>query len=312
MHYITQCLESIVHQSYSLLEVILIDDGSTDASGKICDEFAQKDNRIQVIHQINSGAAAARNTGLDVASGEYLAFVDSDDWLEKDAYEYLIEELQKEQADIVQSSYRTIYVNRQVDCLCRASGRVFDQTSYLLRFAEDWTCSLLWDKLYRRELLKDIRFETGHVIDDEYFTYQVVMNAQKVVCRDKIVYNYRMRSSGATNDPDHYERIVNDKLDYLTKRLDRISATYPLLTSAFCRHFLHMMIWISEDDNMTERALHHVQMVLRERWKQCRNSGEGWRTDLKLKKLMRSEPGEYLHNRTAKTGSEEITDVLFD
>ena len=307
--YLKQCLESIVRQTCHSLEIILIDDGSTDGSGCICDEYAGTDNRIQVIHQKNAGAAAARNAGLDVATGDYLAFVDSDDWLETDSFTYMLEELKKEQADIVQCSYRDIFINRQTDHICKVAGSSFDQVSYLARFTEDWTCSLLWDKLFRRDLFQDIRFETGHVIDDEFFTYQGVMHAGKVICRDKIVYNYRMRKSGATGNPEHSERIVEDKLDYLTKRLDAVTKAYPSLTETYNRHFLHMMIWLSEDSNISEQGIAQVQTILRKRWKQCRNSGEGWQTDRKLKKLMRSEPEALLKNKNVPT--EEI-DQLFE
>ena len=310
--YIEQCLESIVHQTYQSLEIILIDDETKDASGQICDEFAKQDCRIHVIHQKKAGAAAARNAGLNMATGDYLAFVDSDDWLEEDAFQYMLEELQKEQADIVQCSYRDIYVNRQTDCICKVSGHSFDRISYLARFTEDWTCSLLWDKLYKRELFDNIFFETGHIIDDEYFTYQGVMNAQKVICREKVVYNYRHRRSGATGNPKHYERIVADKLDYLTERLDRISFTYPSLAKTFNRHFLYMIIWLSEGNNMTLAGLERVQKVLRERWSQCKNSGEGWQVDRKLKKLMRSEPKRYLMSRKKQTDKKKETDILFE
>lgn len=310
--YITQCLESIIHQSYKHLEILLIDDGSTDTSGIICDEFAKKDKRIRVVHQKNAGAAAARNTGLDVATGAYLGFVDSDDWLEINALEYMLLELQKEHSDIVQCSYREIYVNRQVDCLCKVAGNDFDQLSYLARFTEDWTCSLLWDKLYKRELFDGIRFETGHVIDDEYFTYQGVMNAKKIICRDRIVYNYRMRKSGATGNPAHNERILDDKLDYLTKRLDRITEAYPSLNKTFNRHFLYMMLWLSEDSSITEQGLKHVQEVLRARWKQCRNSGEGWQVDLKLKKLMHLRLEKKFSSIKGQIEECQETDQLFE
>lgn len=310
--YIAQCLESVVQQSYASLEIILIDDGSTDASGQICDAFAVKDDRIRVIHQENAGAAAARNTGLDTATGEYLVFADSDDWLERDAYSYMLEELKKEQADIVQCSYRDIYVNKQIDQICKASGSSYDQVSFLARFTEDWTCGLLWDKLFKREVFKNIRFETGHIIDDEFFTYQGVMNAKKVICRDRIVYNYRMRRSGATGNPEHYEQIVTDKLDYLTKRLDKVTEAYPPLSKTYNRHFLYMMIWLSDDSNITEQGIEQIQTVLRERWKQCRNSGEGWRVDLKLKQLMRSKPHEYLENRTIQYDDKKERYQLFE
>lgn len=104
--YLSICIESVLSQDYSALEIILIDDGSTDESGKICDEYARNDKRIHVIHQNNSGAAAAKNMGLKAATGKYLSFVDSDDFLEPDAYSHMVQVIQENKADVVQCSYR--------------------------------------------------------------------------------------------------------------------------------------------------------------------------------------------------------------
>ena len=100
--YLIECLESIINQTYRDLEIILIDDGSTDKSGDICEEYAKKDDRIIVIHQSNQGSASAKNAGLRKASGEYLAFVDSDDFLQEDAYEFMVRQLEEYHADIIQ------------------------------------------------------------------------------------------------------------------------------------------------------------------------------------------------------------------
>ena len=110
--YLPQCVDSILHQDYPDLEVILIDDGSTDHSGEICDRYATADSRIRVIHQKNGGAAAAKNAGLRIAAGEYLSFVDSDDYLEPNVYGFMLETLLDNQADAVQFSFREVFRSR--------------------------------------------------------------------------------------------------------------------------------------------------------------------------------------------------------
>ena len=109
--YLPDCIENICAQTYSNLEIILIDDGSTDNSGILCDEYAKKDSRIKVIHQTNSGAASAKNAGLRAVTGEYLAFVDSDDYLELDAYEFMINKMQKHNVDIVRCGFQYVFVD---------------------------------------------------------------------------------------------------------------------------------------------------------------------------------------------------------
>lgn len=308
--YITKCLESLVNQTYQNLEILLVDDGSTDRSGSICDEFGGRDPRITVIHQKNAGAAAARNSALDRATGTYLTFVDSDDWVEPDAYSYMVEQLEKENADIIHCGFRDIYVGREEEHPCDIDVAESDQIAYLVRFTEDWTCGLLWNKLYKRKLFSGIHFETGHIIDDEYYTYQGVMNAQKVIFREKIVYNYRKRKSGAVGSAEHAERIVSDKLDYLSKRRDMIKQRYPELTKTFNRHLLFMLNWMASDSDISLKGLERIREKLRKEWKQCRFSGEGWRTDLKLLKLMRSDPRKTLDDWKTSDSTEKQDDLF--
>ena len=130
--YISQCLDSVCNQTNRDLEIILVDDGSTDASGKICDEYACHDKRIHVIHQKNSGAAAAKNAGLRVASGEYLSFVDSDDFLELNAYYYMIQIMQTQNADVVQCSYRDVFKNYVKDHILKDT--TLNQIDFLTLF----------------------------------------------------------------------------------------------------------------------------------------------------------------------------------
>lgn len=251
--YLSQCVSSILSQDYGDLEVILIDDGSTDPSGEICDQYAAKDSRVRVIHQKNGGAAAAKNAGLRLAAGEYLAFVDSDDYLEPGAYGFLMKTLLEAGADAVQGSFREIYRNRAEEQ--RISEETLEGFDYLLRFPKDFSCALLWNKLYRRALFDGVFFEEGHKIDDEYFTYQGFLQPRKVVRADRIVYNYRKRASSVMSSPESAERLVLDCLDSTTKRRRKILDTLPQLREPFDENYLDVIWYLSGNEGSTERTL---------------------------------------------------------
>lgn len=251
--YLPQCVDSILSQDYEALEVILIDDGSTDGSGEICDRYVALDSRVRVIHQKNGGAAAAKNAGLRLAAGEYLAFVDSDDYLEPGAYGFLMKTLLETGADAVQGSFREIYRNRAEEQ--RISEETLEGFDYLLRFPKDFSCALLWNKLYRRALFDGVFFEEGHKIDDEYFTYQGFLQPRKVVRADRIVYNYRKRASSVMSSPESAERLVLDCLDSTTKRRRKILDTLPQLREPFDENYLDVIWYLSGNEGSTERTL---------------------------------------------------------
>ena len=251
--YLPQCVDSILSQDYGNLEVILIDDGSTDGSGEICDRYAALDSRVRAIHQKNGGAAAAKNAGLRLATGEYLAFADSDDYLEPDAYGFLMKALLETGADAVQGSFREVYRNRAEEQ--RISEEILEGYDYLLRFPKDFSCALLWNKLYRRALFDGVFFEEGHKIDDEYFTYQGFLQPRKVVRADRIVYNYRKRASSVMSSPESAERLVLDCLDSAAKRRQRILDTLPQLREPFDENYLDVIWYLSGNEGSTERTL---------------------------------------------------------
>ena len=251
--YLPQCVDSILSQDYGNLEVILIDDGSTDGSGEICDRYAALDSRVRVIHQKNGGAAAAKNAGLRLATGEYLAFADSDDYLEPGAYGFLMRVLLETGADAVQGSFREVYRNRAEEQ--RISEEILEGYDYLLRFPKDFSCALLWNKLYRRALFDGVFFEEGHKIDDEYFTYQGFLQPRKVVRADRVVYNYRKRASSVMSSPESAERLVLDCLDSAAKRRQRILDTLPQLREPFDENYLDVIWYLSGNEGSTERTL---------------------------------------------------------
>lgn len=265
--YLPQCIESVLHQDHEALEIILIDDGSKDESGAICDRYAAQDSRIRVIHQKNGGAAAAKNAGLRIATGEYLSFVDSDDYLESNVYGYMLDVLKSNDADAAQFAFRDVYKNRTEDQILHTGRTVIDGKEYLTRFPKDWTCALLWNKLYKRSLYEGVFFEEGHKIDDEYFTYRGFLKPCKVVCDDRIVYNYRKRASSVMSSPASAEQIVLDCLDSVAKRRDIVLQCHPELRREFDENYLDAMYYLSGNVGNTEKSLKllkaHLKAYLR-------------------------------------------------
>lgn len=283
--YLPQCLDSILNQDYGKLEVILIDDGSEDESGMICDRYAQQDSRVRVIHQKNGGAAAAKNAGLRAATGEYLSFVDSDDFLEPGVYGYMLDLLKTYDADAAQFAFRDVYRTRTEDQVLQPGRSVVGGKSYLVRFAKDWTCALLWNKLYKRDLFENIFFEEGHKIDDEYFTYQGIMNAAKIVCDDRIIYNYRRRASSVMLSPKSRAQLVLDRVDAIAKRREKVISRFPELRKEFDVQFLDALTYMSEYADNSVESLNLLKTQLKAYFRQRGNTVPPkclWRGLLKL------------------------------
>lgn len=262
--YLPECVESLLGQTYPHLEIILIDDGSTDGSGAICDEFAARDSRIRVIHQQNGGAAAAKNAGLRIATGTYLAFLDSDDKLVVDAYAHLLELMDSHGADAVQGGFCNWYLDGEAEQFTFPGVQEYTAEQYLARYTTDWTSGLLWDKLFRRSLFDGIYFVEGNKIDDEFFTYRGMMNAVKVVQTPKILCCYRQRSSGVMLSPASAQRIVMDKLSYLPLRRGHVIERFPNLQPAFDLNYLSTMLELSSSPFATEKSLRRTKHLLRQ------------------------------------------------
>ncbi|MCI5927314.1 MAG: glycosyltransferase [Pseudoflavonifractor capillosus] len=193
--YLDRCIRSIVEQTYTDLEIILVDDGSPDNCPAMCDAWAKKDSRILVIHQLNAGAGAARNAALNIATGEMIAFVDSDDYLSPDMYSHL-HSLMAHGADIAECGYANAYDdNMSFDC-DNASVHTYTVQEAMAEHIRDRIFrQLIWNKLYRREIIGDIRFPTGKKIDDEFLTYQVLGNAKTLIRSERICYAYRQQQT---------------------------------------------------------------------------------------------------------------------
>ena len=210
--YLKECIDSILNQEFSDYEILLIDDGSPDQCGDICDEYAQQNACIRVFHQENKGVSAARNLGMEMAVGEWLMFVDPDDWLEDNALNILYQRAVETQCDVVCASFYRNYPDRQVTAWPEGIGEktysvrenrqfLFECVTYRAKpQKEAWMCSPCW-KLYRAELLREhkIIFPVGlKIVEDALFNLHVICHAESVHLIDVPVYHYRMRGSSAS------------------------------------------------------------------------------------------------------------------
>lgn len=308
--YLPACLDSIINQDYEYLQIILIDDGSNDESGRICDQYAAKDSRIIVVHQANAGAAAAKNAGLQIASGEFLSFVDSDDFLEPGVYWYMVNQMCRYKADVIQCAFRNVFVDRCEDIITLPDFTIFDTKEYLLRYTQDWTCGLLWDKLYRRELFEGVSFEDGHKIDDEFFTYRGIMNSSKILHSPRVIYNYRKRRSSVMLSSAPSQKILLDKIDYLSARRVKIAKRYSELKTAFDYHYLNMMVILSDDVAATEDSIRYIRKSLLDYFREGGFCKIEFTLAFKILRLMLLPPKKLL--RCPQTVSSGQTEHFFE
>ena len=200
--YLKKCIDSILNQTYKNLEIILVDDGSTDCSSKICDEYAKNDTRILVIHKANGGQSEARNIGISESKGEYIFFVDSDDYIEYNAIETMLEIAENKNADMVIADIYS--VNEKGEILNEGKGQYTFQNESLFSaeeaaqaFAElDWGP---WNKLYKRSVHKNIYFPKGKIHEDEAIMFQLFERCDKIVYTNVRLYNYLQREGSTTS-----------------------------------------------------------------------------------------------------------------
>lgn len=202
--YLDRCLKTIVSQTYSNLEIILVDDGSPDKSGELCDYWANEDKRIKVIHKKNGGLSSARNAGIEVATGEYLFFVDSDDWISKDAISSLVTIATETGADIVSGSYQIAsdFVDKLVDKHNYAEMNREMALEYYLQvgMAKKISDYPAWGKLYKSILFESERFPVGQLYEDVATVYKLIKKSKKYVKSEKIIYFYFKNATSITHN----------------------------------------------------------------------------------------------------------------
>ena len=203
--YLSKCIESIFKQTYFDLELILVDDGSPDKCPEICDTYASKDERVVVIHQKNAGVSAARNAGLEKAKGEYIGFVDPDDWIAPEMYKKMISELESSESDLAICGYEYYDEDYHVDEQRRYKVRfneVVDQKEIMNRFSDTPPSirHVVWNKVFRKDLLDKQKFKVGlHSSEDVYFLNEYVQKIQRAVIVHQPYYKNLVRQGSATH-----------------------------------------------------------------------------------------------------------------
>lgn len=220
--YVSRCLQSVVNQSYENLEIIVVDDGSTDDSGSICDEFANRDPRIRIIHKINGGLSSARNAGLDIAKGEYIGFVDSDDYIEPKMYELLFDACHKNGCSLSVCGINYVFENGT--CIKKADIEPSQVMPFYRAIREMNEYRLFdmaaWNKLYKACLFENIRFPEGKLSEDFFIMPQLFDRAKNIAFVTNALYNYYQREGSITKSckiNHDFEEAAFRQLCYLEK-----------------------------------------------------------------------------------------------
>lgn len=262
MNYLKQCLDSIIQQTYTNLEIILVDDGSTDQSGSICDSYKEKDSRITVVHKKNGGLSDARNAGLNICKGDYISFVDSDDYLSPYFYEILMGVAEKKKCDIVALKGGTSFWDGEETPILAKNKEMFsayysNSHDVLERMLYQEIATGAPFKVYKKEVFDNIRFPVGYLYEDVATTYKSFFNAKECAIVEADIYAYRKRRDSIIRQSfspkkmiclDIFNQLVNDEqLKDAGLQKAAKSRVYAMTYSVFLQ--------VPEDDKETQRII---------------------------------------------------------
>lgn len=296
--YLKRAVASILHQTYHNLEIILVDDGSPDQCGRICDDYAKEDNRITVIHKENGGLSDARNAGLDTAHGEYIVFVDSDDFIAEDYVETLMQCLKKYDADVAMCSYAVTASVELDESIFKASRdetvEVCDRRELLNNLYDanhkDATYFIVsWNKIYKASLWQDVRFPKGRIHEDEATTYKIYDRAQKGVYLHRPLYGYFTAPSSITRDRFNIKRLqwmdaLDDRIVYFEDKTEQLNEEgkqekeFLEKQIACCRRAradasIHYYYPLKEELPTERKAAKRLKSYVWQEWKETKNPG---------------------------------------
>ncbi len=266
--YLDKCINSLIAQTYKNLEIYLVDDGSKDSSGEICDRYAELDKRIIVIHQQNGGAAAARNAALEVCKGDYIAFVDGDDYIAADYIQTLVACLEKHNAQISICGWQDVYENMNAETKPLAGAEEIygtEQALENLMYQRKYDTAM-WSKLYCRELFEDVRFPLGNVYEDIAIIYKVFCKAKVVSYVDYKGYFYLLREQGTTLQAFKAKKM--DLIDVVDEMKEYLLARYPNLRKAvLCKYMranFHIYLQIPADKDLFPAEKTRIEKNIKE------------------------------------------------
>ncbi len=276
--YLHQCLDSICNQTYKNLEILVIDDGSPDKCPEICDEYAKRDNRIKVLHQKNSGLSAARNLALDIAKGEYIAFVDSDDYLEKDTFSLLIDFMEAKSLDAAFMGLNVVE-NGKVSAVRNTyfpNGTTISPLEITYLSLIDEIGGQAWARLCKKHLWENVRFPEGRIYEDLAISYLPFLNAtQNIGFLDKPLYNYRMNPNGISFTYKAYKNYhiflgFREHYEYAAASMPKASSICLAKTAIFALGTFHASLL--DTWNTMEKDISDVCQFLEEHKKEIKAS----------------------------------------
>lgn len=265
--YLPKCIESILAQTFQNYELILINDGSTDNGGSICDEYAERDNRIRVIHQTNSGLSVVRNIGLENAIGEYVAFVDSDDWIEPDTYESVFDFLISNDLKIVCFDFYVEHTNRKYCRPLYDSEKLFMGKEAVNEILRERIDNAVWDKVYRRSLFEGIKYPAGKFFEDVATTYKVLAKSDRTGYLNKPLYHYIKRQNSITGSSFHSKKRWDRFLAHLERIKFAENNDLPVVEECYAhatREALSAMTANYTDNALTEEEARTISRFINE------------------------------------------------
>lgn len=257
--YLPKCIDSALAQTYRNLEIILVDDGSPDNCGRICNEYAAKDSRIKVIHKPNGGLSDARNVGMAASTGDYISFVDSDDWLPDDSIQYLYDLLTKHNAQLaIGGRERVNDADGRIlhsDFHGTEHIKVMNKLEAMRSMFHDGCAS--WARLYKRDVHIDVSFPAGEINEDEAIVLYVLDNCDRVVQSNHIVYHYRCREESITTSNFSAKKL--DWQKHCISNLDFIHAHYPELELEAAKRCRDSLTWSLTEIALAEESFDSVK-----------------------------------------------------
>ena len=254
--YLKRCVDSIISQTYKNLQIILVDDGSPDNCGPICDEYTQKDKRIIVIHQENEGLSGARNSGILFAKGDYIAFVDSDDWIHPQMYEVMMNAIKAYDLDIVRTSVCETdgkEYKKNIQPSSNVSQRVIEGKHIFPLYFTEFLCKVVWNAVYKKEVVQGIISPERCQFEDNYVSGRYLYRAKRMMILPDILYYYWMNPNGISNSS--------------SKRLLDICICTKMLKVDLLQEGLRDSMYIKRLDYKLARELYHYIRVKDSRWR---------------------------------------------
>ncbi len=258
--YVERCIESLILQSYQNIEIIIVDDGSTDNSGKICDKYRERDSRIKVIHKQNGGLADARNTGLDKAKGEYIAFVDSDDWVAADYVNEMYKVLVLNDSDIAVCKFQKVSHNRVISHRSNEIQKVYVREEAVKQLLYQKISTSVCGKLYKIDLWNGMRFPVHRLYEDVEPSYFIFNKCKKIVCVNRILYFYYLRNNSIVN-----QKFSIQKMDYVENcknLLKAVKVDYPQFESAAISRLMWAEIHVLVHMDVPREHLSEYMMLI--------------------------------------------------